>query len=356
MLLRPHRVTRLRRYLRYRKAQRLLRLAEDEMSQCMVAVRARPVYMNLDIGPLCNLQCRFCCTANGISTLKRELMQPDVFERIVQQLPLDSLYEVQLFNWGEPLLNPHLLDYIRFFAEKGIWTVIHTNFSVRDHDEAFMESLVRSGIGEVTVSVDGASQEVYEKYRVGGDLRRVIANMDLLARTRERLNSDTPNIVYKMLVHRYNEHEVDAARAIAQSLGVAFLLQENLGTPDDKTRAEWTAPSVRTKFGDAPISSSDTGAGTPVLTECRQMWHSLVVNADGAVFPCCLVCAPEHAVGNLTTQTFEEIWNGGKMRTLRRHALNAAAEAPIFPNACAGCPFRLCVYRQKVEEVAQDTP
>ncbi len=353
LLFHGGRVARLRRYRRYWGARRQLRIAEREMAEGVLWSQAYPVYMNLDTGPVCNLRCRFCNTVNGIGNLKKELLTPDTFKRIVQNLPLSSLYEVGLFNWGEPLLNPHLLDYIRFFARKGIRVVIHTNFSVRDHDEQFMEALILSGIAEVTVSADGASQEVYEKYRVGGDFKRVIGNMELLAKTRRRLESDTPEIVYKMLLSRYNQHEIDDARSIAESLGVRFLVQENLGMPE-QDRAEWTASQVLSKYGARPVSNADCDVEAAVVTECRQMWDTLVVNADGAVFPCCLVCSRDSALGNLTTQSFEDIWNGEKMRTLRAFVLDGAVPAPGFPNSCADCWFRDCTYRRQPRNITPE--
>ncbi len=343
LVFEPHRVRRIRRYWRYRQAQRQLALIRDEIEQGRAMLTSRPVYMNLEPGPVCNLRCKFCCTANGVSTLKRELLFPDTFQRIVRHLPMDSLYEVNLFNWGEPFLNPHLLEYIRYFAERGLHVVIHTNFSAREYDDAFMKEVVRSGLGHLAASVDGASQEVYEKYRVGGNFDRVIRNMERLARARRTLDSDSPRISYKMLLHRYNQHEVEQARKLAESLQVEFWLQENFGVGAED-REEWTADSVRDRYGLSPITSVDKGSGNRVTTECRQLWDTLVINANGDVFPCCIVCTPESAVGNLAEQPFDNIWNNEKMQYLRRYVYDTSVSPPEFANTCAYCAFRSCTY------------
>ncbi len=343
LVFEPHRVRRIRRYGRYRKAQRQLALIREEIEQGRTRLKSRPVYMNLEPGPLCNLRCKFCCTANGISTLKRELLLPETFQRIVRHLPMDSLYEVNLYNWGEPFLNPHLLEYIRYFAERGLHVVIHTNFSARKYEDAFMEAVVRSGLGHLAASVDGASQESYEKYRIGGNFDRVIRNLERLARARKKLDSDTPRISYKMLLHRYNQHEVDQARKLAESLQVEFWLQENFGVGAED-REEWTADRVREKYGLAPITNVAQGCGSRVITECRQLWDTLVVNANGDVFPCCIVCTPESAVGNIAEQPFKNIWNNEKMQYLRHYVLDPRVPAPDFANSCAYCAFRSCMY------------
>ena len=353
LLAQPDRIARVRRYLKYKKAQRLLALAEREMAEGKTCIQARPVYMNLDTGPLCNLHCPFCWTGNGQGRLKRELLKPETFRKIAARLPLDSLYEVGLFNWGEPFLNPNLFDYIRFFASRGIHVVIHTNFSVADHDAAFMEQLIHTGIGEVVASVDGASSDSYGAYRVGGDFQRVTRNLGLLAATRSRLDREFPKIVFKMILHRFNQHEVDQAQALAASLGAEFLLQEQMGMPDS-AREAWTSSRMQEKHGYEATTHFDRGTGAAVITECRQMWDSLVVGADGSVFPCCLVAEPESAIGNLTEQPFDTIWNGEKMQALRRYALDLNSPALEFPNSCAGCLFRNCRYKNR--EKASQAP
>jgi radical SAM protein with 4Fe4S-binding SPASM domain len=343
LLFHAGRRRRLQSWLRYRAARRQIALAESDMREGRTVVRARPVYLILDPGPLCNLRCRFCHTAAGTGTLAKELLTPETFARLVPNLPLDSLFEANLFNWGEPLLNPHLNDYIRFFADRGIQVVIHANFSAQDYDEAHLEALVRSGLTHFVASVDGASQETYGAYRVGGDFERVIRNLGRLVQTRNRLGSQTPRISYKMILNRINQHELEEARRLAESLGAEFLLQEEFGMPEE-FREEWTSDRVREKYGAVPVTSVDMSAKSPVSTECRQMWDTLVVNANGDVHACCQVHRPGCALGNLTRERFEEVWNNEKMQCLRKFVLDARAPTPDFDNWCATCPFRSCTF------------
>jgi len=343
ILFRPNRLRRTMAFMRCRAARRQLALIGAEMAQAQDILRSRPVYLVLDPGAICNLRCPHCPTGSRRATLGRQLLEPEVFARIVRHLPIDSLVEVCLFNWGEPLLNPNLADYVAWFAQKGIRVTIHANCSARDYDDAYMELLVRSGVTNFVASVDGASQTAYEKYRVGGDLARVIANLRRLEQARRRLHSETPTIVYKMLLNRYNENEKEDAQRIAASLGVEFQADERLGMGAED-RDEWMAESVRKKHGENSLTSISPEAPGRVTTECRHMWDTLVVHADGAVLPCCLVSTAEHAVGNLADEDFDTVRNNDKMRYLRRFALDPALPAPVFPNACNGCFFRYCTY------------
>jgi hypothetical protein len=70
------------------------------------------------------------------------------------------------------------------------------------------------------VSIDGARQETYERYRVRGDLETVLRNCRLLAGARRRLGSATPQLVWEFHVFPHNTGDVAAATALAADLGM----------------------------------------------------------------------------------------------------------------------------------------
>ncbi|GAB4318687.1 MAG: radical SAM protein [Candidatus Sumerlaeia bacterium] len=328
---------RLNRWLNYR-----------EMRRRAVRLRSRPFNLILEPGTVCNLKCPFCPTGNGTLALKRELLQPETFAAVMRHIPLDCLYKADLYNWGEPFLNPHLFDYIRFFAEHGIETIVHCNFSARDYEPQWFEALVRSGLDQLIVSADGATQSSYEQYRRRGDLARVLRNMSGVDEAKRRLGSATPRMVYKMLLNRFNDGEREAAARNARSVGAELDLNENFDVPPH-LRDEWMAPGVRARYGDTPPSSAGPRApsGTDIHTECRQLWDTLLVNANGDLFPCCLVADPAMIMGNVAETPLARLWNNERFVALRRFVVQTAAAAPDFPNLCATCSHRYCTHRSQ---------
>ena len=318
------------------------RLLDQEIRLETIEVKSQPTTLILEPATACNLKCPFCPTGGGYSGLAKERLQPDVFERIVSHLDVGLLEEVLLYNWGEPLLNPHLADYIRFFSERGILTEVSVNLSTRAYDDAFHEKLVSSGIDKIIVSIDGATQETYEKYRVGGNFDRVVTNMQGLSSAKQRLGRETPEVLFKMLLHRYNEHEVEDSRQIAEQCGATFLLDDKFWCPDEH-REEWIARSVLATPEFEPEHSLGKSSEGVMSTFCRQLWDTVVVNADGAVLPCCLIYQKEHAVGNLAEQELSEIRNNQAMRALRSFVTDASLESPGVPNHCEGCASRWCL-------------
>ena len=347
----PNRLARARRYIDARRLDRQVRrrerrvsrnrkaLWQDELPDMKQRVRSHPVVLVLDPATVCNLRCPFCPTGGGYGDFARELLQPDGFARIMDHLDVDLLEEAQLYNWGEPLLNPHLVSYIRFLTDHSIATQISTNLSHRDCSESSLADLVESGLGEMLVSVDGASQESYERYRIRGELARVVANMKRLAAVKRRLGSDKPKVVYKMLLNRYNQHEIEAARAIAEDCEAEFWPDDSFWCPDD-VRTEWLVDNR-----DEAPTQGFTSAPDPnevISTYCRQLWTTVVVSANGDVYPCCLLYEPEHAVGNLLKEDIWSIRNNDRMVNLRRFVSDRDADDPPFPNLCVKCTSRWC--------------
>lgn len=82
-----------------------------------------------------------------------------------------------LHLWGEPMLNPDIIKIIRY-ASEFTTTNISTNGMSMTATKA--EELITSGVSDIIISVDGVSQEVYEQYRVGGNVDKVLATLEML--------------------------------------------------------------------------------------------------------------------------------------------------------------------------------
>lgn len=340
--VRPQRLARLRAWMRTAPAvPEPVSLNTLEMRSFKTTLESYPSILYLEPCSVCNLRCPFCPTGVGTLGIQQGVLQPETFAVIVDKLNLDALKLVQLYNWGEPFLNKHVNEYVAYFSARGIDTLINANFSAKDYDDAFLRAVVQSGLTHLWVSIDGATQESYEKYRVRGNLERVLGNMRRLSAIKKALGSETPHLQYKMLLNKFNEHEVDLAAQHAASAGAELLIHDNFWMPDE-LRDEWESEKARESRKYAVPTSTRHALADEIDTECRQLWDSVLVNINGDVFPCCLIRDDKHRVGNLLEQSFEEIWNGPKMQALRRFVSDKEAPAPEFENFCEACPNRYC--------------
>src|SRR6266850_2163795 len=141
---------------------------------------------SITIDPLarCNLRCPLCPTGRGHNTSAgKGILTLSLYCKILDQLP--KLRTLLLFNWGEPLLHPQIEEIIAIAHRRGIGVHAHSNLSIKK-DDAFFERLIDAGLTSLWVSIDGASEETYSRYRVGGDFGLAIANVDRLARIKRR--------------------------------------------------------------------------------------------------------------------------------------------------------------------------
>ena len=145
------------------------------------------------------------------------MLQTDFFRNTIDQLYKDLCYLVFYFQ-GEPYLNPDFLDMVRYAANKKIYTATSTNAHYLTDENA--KRTVESGLDRLIISIDGTTQEVYEQYRVGGRLDKVIEGAKNIVRWKKELKSRTPFIVFQFLVVRPNEHQIEAVKALGKSIGV----------------------------------------------------------------------------------------------------------------------------------------
>ncbi|CAA0098053.1 Uncharacterised protein [Halioglobus japonicus] len=211
-------------------------------------VKSKPYYAMIDPCDLCQLRCPTCPT--GIENEGRRLriqedtlyrsdrsrLSMDLFDALMDEMG-DYLFLIDFHSWGEPLLNVHTPEFIRKANAHKIETVMHTNLSLKLTEQQ-IEDVLTAGLDLLVASVDGFSQEAYERFRVGGDLNLVKENLIKAARIRDRLGLNNA-IIYKFLVFSWNEEEIGAAQQFCDEHGLIFLRQDGM-VPD----AEWL-PSYR---------------------------------------------------------------------------------------------------------------
>ena len=117
-------------------------------------------------------------------------MHFDLYKKVVDQIKGHCVW-LTLYSWGEPFLNREIDKYVAYANEANIATFISTNLN-KPLTPDMAERIIRSGLDVLIVSLDGVTQDVYEVYRVGGRLDRVIDNIKLLVQKKKELGSKTP--------------------------------------------------------------------------------------------------------------------------------------------------------------------
>jgi MoaA/NifB/PqqE/SkfB family radical SAM enzyme len=313
-----------------------LLLARYHFEARSVQVLSRPFGLVIDPSNVCRLACPGCVHFARSAELK-------LFDWPKSTLPVDCLsallkrygpYAIgALFcNYGEPLLNLNTPKLIRLAKTHLMGTAISTSLSVSRFDA---EAYVASGLDYMGLSIDGATQPVYQQFRRNGDLELVLANIRKIVDAKRTSGTDTPVLGWNFLAFEHNVHEIPLALRMARKLGVD---QFRVMNPFDVSRddsnirpaaingsIEWLnwrslihRPSNWNPFpesvdGHAIIQTfekpwSDTPAwnetpvwnGTPVASSppnsghtCQWLYKNMVMDAKGRIMPCCGAPRPD---------------------------------------------------------------
>jgi MoaA/NifB/PqqE/SkfB family radical SAM enzyme len=149
--------------------QHLAKLLTHSTPRKLAKVWGYPYHYVVDPTNICILHCPLCPTGRGTLKRSRGKMALDDFKKLIDEVA-EYAYFLDLYNWGEPFLHPQIFDMINYASSRNISTRVSTNLNY--FDVGMAEQAVVSGLEELVISLDGADQETYETYRVGGSLER----------------------------------------------------------------------------------------------------------------------------------------------------------------------------------------
>jgi len=195
------------------------------------------------------------------------------------------------------------------------------------------------------VSVDGARAESHESIRGDGTFVRATEAVTCLTRA-------GAHAILSMVAHRDNQGEIGAYLDLALRLGasearviplkrVGAGKDAGLEMPDlrrllgDTLRAIEERPERRRLLGrDYLALLAQTCARSYRRTTCGTASQTILLDADGTVYPCQNHCMPELTAGNIRRQPFREIFEGPVLAHLRE-----TCHVDRLPT-CARCPVR----------------
>lgn len=284
-------------------------------------VKGYPTRLVIDPVNICNLKCPLCPTGQNKKTQPKGKMKLEDFKKIIDELG-DYLYEIDLFNWGEPFLNKEIYRMIKYAKEKNIKIKISSNLTCIEKSE--IKKIVESGLDELIVSLDGASQESLEKYRCGSNFDKVISNIIEIRKEKKKLNKKYPIITWQFLIMRHNEHEIEKAKKIAKKLGVRIdfrAMRTDMGQEifeNDKTKIEkyskWLpSQEIYSRFDYKKHKKKAN------MKTCMFLWTQSTISWDGTIYPCCAVYDYKYNFGNMFKDgSFQKVWNNEKYQQARQ--------------------------------------
>ncbi len=297
-----------------------------------------PVSISFEPTTSCNLRCPECPSGLRAFTRPTGMLQRDFFRETIDQLHKELLYLVFYFQ-GEPYLNPSFLDMVQYAGSKKIYTATSTNAHYLTDENA--KRTIESGLDRLIISIDGTTQDVYEQYRVGGNLEKVLEGTRNIVKWKNQLKSKTPFIFFQFLVVKPNEHQVEDIRRLAASVGVDQVRFKTAQVYEYETDPNQLIPATD-KF--SRYRKNPDGTYRPknkLANRCWKLQHATVITWDGLVVPCCFDKDATHQLGDLKTRSFKEIWQSDNYKQFRSELKKSRKNIDI----CANCSEGVSVWK-----------
>lgn len=291
-----------------------------------------PISISFEPTTSCNLRCPECPSGLRAFTRPTGMLQKDFFRETIDQLSGELLYLVFYFQ-GEPYLNPGFLEMVQYAAGKKIYTATSTNAHYLTDENA--KRTVESGLDRLIISIDGTTQEVYEQYRVGGRLDKVLEGARNIVKWKKELKSKTPFVIFQFLVVRPNEHQVEEAKVLGKEIGVDAVWFKTAQIYDFTNDPNQLIP-VNQKFSRYRPTEEGYAFKGKLANHCWRLWHDPVITWDGLVAPCCFDKDAQHRLGDLKQQSFREIWKNPAYKEFRSRILRGRKHIDICSNCSEG--------------------
>jgi len=281
----------------------------------------------------CNLKCPLCPTGNGTLRRRKGFMDLGTFRAVIDELRGKTMM-LLMWNQGEPFLHGQFLDMVRHAADAGMYTMVSTN----GHYFSDPEAIVRSGMDTLIVSLDGATAETYERYRVGGKFSTVIAGTRAVIEAKKKLGSKTPIVQVQFLLFKHNEREIQAVQQLAADLRADKITYKTAQVYSQEDVEAFLPEREELRRYEVHGSEFSLRTGqTGVPNKCRQLWLEPVLNWDGTISPCCFDKHGDFLMGSYGDgETLRSIWTSGRFNAFRRRVLQDRSQIGMCRNCTQG--------------------
>ena len=197
---------------------------------------------------------------------------------------------------------------IRYASKKGLLTYINTNGVLLDTPEK-RRDILESGISKIHISLDGASPEIYNHYRVGSDFDIILENIKNLVN--ERGSSPKPMIAIQMIATKKTVPEIQKYRELAERLKVdkayctSLYIDQYRRNPSQSLLDDLPDNLMYSRYKNVDNHRA-------ILKDSRHKRchtdRTCYILTNGNVIHCCYDYEGEYSFGNAFETDFKKIW------------------------------------------------
>jgi molybdenum cofactor biosynthesis enzyme MoaA len=160
----------------------------------------------MDIVDNCNLRCPFC-VYDYSNTYRTNLMSEEVFDAAIRLIPYVGHEYFWLSCLHEPTMHPRFADFIERIPKVHRSNVFFTSNLTRRMPQQYYDTLGRSGLHHINISIESRDPVIYERMRKGSRHRIFLESWDQLIAA-FKSGSAPPGIRYIIMAYKANLAEI----------------------------------------------------------------------------------------------------------------------------------------------------
>lgn len=302
-------------------------IRSDRVELYSILPISQPLKILLDPSDICNFRCKFCFQSR--TDFKGQLMTEEIFERVISQLKEfdEPINIIHLYNLGEPLLNKNISKWVKRILEEKVAKEVSvtTNGSMLSYEMS--DALVEAGLTKITVSLNGLSDEDYERI-VGRkqEFEQIYNQIKYFYKKRKqchlhvKINGDD-------FSEESKERFVELFKDYADSINI------------DNVVDVWSDMSIAADRSSTMYDMGDLFDNESKVV-CPQLFYEMAIHPDGTISPCNADYQyHKESMGNIFDSTIKEVWNGEKWNQMRINSLRCEKVGYAI---CEKCRYPVC--------------
>lgn len=265
-----------------------------------------PNRITVELTNNCNVSCTFCnrqkiCMDIGY-------MSDELFYKIIDEASEHLPMKLVPFFRGEPLMHPHIIDFIKYAKSKGIGPIQMASNALL-LDDKMQDELIESGIDFISFSLDTTDEKVYAESRLTGDLAISSANvesMGLKCKKRKEKGLFAPTIQVSTIdLDQYRENHDDFIKKWKKYVDIVRIYEQH----DEKGR----------------LVNVDVQKKLDVFEHqmpCRKIFTDMIIYWNGKLALCNYDWDEKRPIGDVSKMSLQEAWDSEEFERIRKMHLS----------------------------------
>lgn len=295
---------------------------------------APPRVFEIETTTNCPSQC-LSCPKTYIFERKSSLMPLSLFKSIIEQIKPENQISsnngkpsINLTHYGDISLYPYFPEAVEICKKQGLYVTASTNAALMTPELG--RKIVKAGIDEIWMVIDGMDDETSMRIR-GVSAKKGIANIHALIDIKNELGANSLEIKVIMIRQPANRHQWDKFLEYWNKVkGVSPYLGKFSSFGGDVPEINKLLKELQ-QMGAQP--EEDNRIRYFNKFKCYYPWHSVSIQSDGLVLPCCRDMNGIMILGDLKEKSLAEIWNDKPIQELRRELNSGNIKNPL----CSRC-------------------